>query len=69
MDIIEFAQKAWYMEWGLINRPLPEITRLYKENLRNQKKFFWIKNKKSKWIMTTQQEEIFFGLTSKNIIW
>lgn len=45
MDLMEFAEKAWYMEWGFINKPLPEITRLWKENTKNQKKYFIIKDK------------------------
>ncbi len=69
MDVMEFANKAWYMDWGFINKPLPEIHKKYKENLQNQKKYFIIKNKKDKWSVLTQQEEIFFLLKTKEIIW
>lgn len=69
MDVMEFANKAWYMDWGFINKPLPEIQKKYKENLQNQKKYFIIKNKKDKWQTITQQEEIFFLFKTKEIIW
>ena len=69
MDVMEFADKAWYMDWGFINKPLPEIHKKYKENLQNQKKYFIIKNKKDKWSILTQQEEIFFLFKTKEIIW
>ena len=69
MDVMEFANKAWYMDWGFINKPLPEIHKKYKENLQNQKKYFIIKNKKDKWQTITQQEEIFFLFKTKEIIW
>lgn len=69
MDLIEFAEKAWYMEWGFINKPLPEITRLWKENTKNQKKYFIIKDKIKKWIMLIDSEKRFMNLYSKNIIW
>lgn len=69
MDLIEFTEKAWYMEWGFINKTLPEITRLWKENTKNQKKYFIIKNKMKKWIMLIDSEKRFMNLYSKNIIW
>jgi len=69
MDLIEFAEKAWYMEWGFINKPLPEITRKWKENTKNQKKYFIIKDKLKKEIKILDSEKHFLNFKSKYIIW
>lgn len=69
MDLMEFAEKAWYMDWGFINKPLPEITRKWKENTKDQKKYFIIKDKMKKWRTLIDSEKRFMNLYSKNIIW
>jgi len=69
MDLIEFAEKAWYMEWGFINKPLPEITRKWKENTKNQKKYFIIKDKIKKDKVLSDSEKRFYEFNIKNIIW
>lgn len=69
MDLIEFAEKAWYMEWGFINKPLPEITRLWKENTKSQKKYFIIKDKIKKDQRISDTEQLFYSLKKDNIIW
>ena len=69
MDLIEFAEKAWYMEWGFINKPLPEITRKWKENTKDQKKYFIIKDKIKKDIKLLDSEKHFLNFKSKYIIW
>ena len=69
MDLMEFAEKAWYMESGFINKPLPEITRKWKENTKDQKKYFIIKDKIKKDQRISDAEKLFYTLKSKNIIW
>ena len=69
MDLMEFANKAWYMEWGFINKPLPEITRKWKENIKNQKKYFIIKDKIKKDQKLLDSEKMFMNLDGKYIIW
>lgn len=69
MDLIEFAQKAWYMDWGFINKPLPEITKKWKENINNQKKYFIVKAKKDKWLPLLPNDVSFWNWDVKNIIW
>ena len=69
MDVIEFAKKAWYMENGFINKPLPEITKLWKENIKNQKKYFIIKDKIKKDQRISDTEQLFYSLKKDNIIW
>jgi len=69
MDIIEFAKKAWYMENGFISKPLPEITRIWKENTKNQKKYFIIKDKIKKDKVLSDSEKRFYEFNTKNIIW
>ena len=69
MDLIEFAKKAWYMDGGFIDRPLPEVTRKWRENTNNQKKYFIIKNKIKKDQKLLDSEKRFMNLYSKHIIW
>lgn len=66
MNFIEFAQKSWYMKDWLLTKPIKEVEKKFKENERNKKKYFILKNKQKNW-QTVLKEDIF--LQFNDIVW
>ena len=69
MDLLDFAEKKWYYINWFLNKSLKEIQKEFKQNEKNKKKFFTLKDKKREWLNLTHQEEIDLKFKLNNIIW
>lgn len=69
MDLITFWKKTWFIVGWITTIPMIELSKKFKKNKADQKRYFKIKNKIKKGRELSDSENIFYNFYVQNIVW